>query len=272
MVTIPLEDSFADVVGKAQRGLGLSDEELARRAGVTPAALAQVKAGQPDDDVLRKLAGPLGLNATALVELAHQRWRPAAVTLDGLAQFNTRYEDMTVNAYLVWNPTNRQGFAFDTGATAEPMLDLARQHGVTITAILLTHTHGDHIAALARLQRATGAKVFCPEREALPGTEPVGEGKQWSEPAGLRVEARLTCGHSVGGMTYVISGLSRPVAVVGDALFAASMGGGLVSFAEALENNRRKILTLPPQTILCPGHGPMTTVGEELQHNPFYAR
>ncbi|MCS7049902.1 MAG: MBL fold metallo-hydrolase [Verrucomicrobiae bacterium] len=272
MGTIPLEDSFADVVGKAQRGLGLSDAELAKRAGVSVEALAQVKSGKPLDDVLRKIAGPLGLNATALIELANQRWRPATVSLDGLAQFNTRYEDMTVNAYVVWNPNSRQGFAFDTGATAEPMLDFVRERGIKILAILLTHTHGDHIADLDRLRRDTGAPVFCPEREALPGTELFGEGKQWSEPGGLRVEARLTCGHSVGGMTFVVSGLGRPVAVVGDALFAASMGGGLVSFAEALDNNRRKIFTLPPQTILCPGHGPMTTVGEELQHNPFYAR
>jgi glyoxylase-like metal-dependent hydrolase (beta-lactamase superfamily II) len=48
------------------------------------------------------------------------------------------------------------------------------------------------------------------------------------------------------------------------------MGGGMISYAEALENNRRKILTLPDQTVLCPGHGPLTTVGEEKQHNPFF--
>lgn len=271
MVAIPLEDTFADVVGKAQRGLGLRDDELAQRAGVTVQALAKIKAGEPDDATLRKLAVPLGLNPAALVDLAYQRWRPAPVPLDGLAQFNTRYEDMTVNAYLVWNPTSRQGFAFDTGANAEPMVAFARQHDIRVVAILLTHTHGDHIADLDRLRQATGAPVFCPERERLPGTEPFTEGQQWSEPGGVRVEARLTCGHSVGGMTFVVFGLARPVAVVGDALFAGSMGGGLVSFADAVRNNRRQIFTLPPETIVCPGHGPMTTVGEERKHNPFYA-
>ena len=86
----------------------------------------------------------------------------------------------------------------------------------------------------------------------------------------LRLETRLTSGHSVGGITYVVSGLARPVAVVGDALFAGSMGGGMVSYADALANNRRHILSLPDPTVVCPGHGPLSTVGEEKQHNPFF--
>ena len=86
----------------------------------------------------------------------------------------------------------------------------------------------------------------------------------------LEIEARLTSGHSPGGMTYVVTGLSRPIAIVGDSLFAGSMGGGNVSYEDALRNNREKILTLPDETVICPGHGPMTTVGEEKAHNPFF--
>jgi hydroxyacylglutathione hydrolase len=58
---------------------------------------------------------------------------------------------------------------------------------------------------------------------------------------------------------------------VGDSLFAGSMGGGNVSYGDALQNNLDKILTLRDETIICPGHGPMTTVGEEKRHNPFFA-
>jgi hydroxyacylglutathione hydrolase len=58
---------------------------------------------------------------------------------------------------------------------------------------------------------------------------------------------------------------------VGDSLFAGSMGGGNVSYQDALRNNLEKILTLPDETIICPGHGPMTTVGEEKLHNSFFA-
>jgi len=74
----------------------------------------------------------------------------------------------------------------------------------------------------------------------------------------------------LGGMTYVADGLERPIAIVGDAIFAGSMGGGMISYENALSTNREKIMTLPNETILCPGHGPMTTVGEEKRNNPFF--
>ena len=61
------------------------------------------------------------------------------------------------------------------------------------------------------------------------------------------------------------------VAVVGDAVFAGSMGGGGVSYADALATNKSEIFSLPDDTIICPGHGPLTTVAEEKRHNPFFA-
>jgi hydroxyacylglutathione hydrolase len=86
----------------------------------------------------------------------------------------------------------------------------------------------------------------------------------------LKLKALHTHGHSVGGLSYVISGLPCPVAIVGDAIFAGSMGGGMVSYQDALRTNRDKIMTLPDETVLCPGHGPITTVKEEKEHNPFF--
>ena len=74
----------------------------------------------------------------------------------------------------------------------------------------------------------------------------------------------------MGGTTYVVGGLARPVAVVGDALFAGSMGGGMVDYGEALRTNREGIFTLADETVICPGHGPLSTVGEQKLHNPFF--
>jgi glyoxylase-like metal-dependent hydrolase (beta-lactamase superfamily II) len=71
-------------------------------------------------------------------------------------------------------------------------------------------------------------------------------------------------------MSYIIDGLSSPVAIVGDAIFAGSMGGGMVSFADALNTNREKLMTLSEETIICPGHGPMSTIAEEKLYNPFF--
>ena len=84
----------------------------------------------------------------------------------------------------------------------------------------------------------------------------------------LSLVAKHTHGHSVGGLTYVIDGFEKPVAVAGDAIFAGSMGGGMISYADALQTNRVKISFLT--TILCPGHGPMTTVQEENRTTHFF--
>ena len=105
--------------------------------------------------------------------------------------------------------------------------------------------------------------------EAIDGAEAVEAGRRFTVGA-LEIETRQTSGHSRGGITYVISGLPRRLAVVGDSMFAGSMGGGLVAYEDALRNNREKILTLPDEVIVCPGHGPLTTVREEKGHNPFF--
>jgi hydroxyacylglutathione hydrolase len=269
-MAIPLEDTFTDIVGKARRGLKLTDDaQLADRAGVTSADVAAAAAGNIDETVLRRIAKPLNLGEQALVDSAAKKWYPPPQQLDGLAQFNTQYEDMTVNAYLAWDPKSREAAAFDTGATSQPMLDFAKSNGLSIKLVLLTHTHADHIADLKTLTTATGAKAWVGEREPTPGAETFAVGRSFSVGT-LKIDSRSTWGHSPGGVTFVISGLARPVAVVGDAIFAGSMGGGGVSYADALANNRKSIFSLPDSTILCPGHGPLTTVGEEKQHNPFY--
>ena len=127
MARIPLEDNFDDVINKAQRGLQISDADLAKRAEVTDADLAAVKSGQPIDAVLRRVARHLRLSADALETLAHKRWFPAhPIFPSGFAAFNTRYEYMTVNSSLEWDARTRLAAAFDTGATSEPMLDLAQ--------------------------------------------------------------------------------------------------------------------------------------------------
>jgi 3-hydroxyisobutyrate dehydrogenase len=270
MLNIPLEDSFADIVGKTQRGLKLTDEVLAARAGIDVGTLQKVKGGTVDEAALAKLAPALNLGADALRASARKGWAPKPQGIAGLAQFNTPHEDMTVNSYLVWDAKSKDAVVFDTGATCQPMLKFAREKGLTIRLVLLTHTHIDHVIDLARLTGETGAPAWVSEKENFEaGAEPFAAGRTFTV-GRLKIETRQTSGHAVGGITYVVNGLAVPVAVVGDALFAGSMGGGMISFAEALETNRKQIFTLPDETVLCPGHGPLTTVGEEKENNPFY--
>jgi hydroxyacylglutathione hydrolase len=268
---IPLEDNFTDVIGKAQRGLGISDSQLAEKSKVSIDKIRQLRDGSVDDDALSRVAPILNLNPAALVELAGGQWKPREVEAEGLAQFNTNYGDMTVNAYLVWDRQSRDAVAFDTGADCSEMLARIANEKLSVRFILLTHAHPDHIEDLDRLRKKTGAPIFISERESAPSAQSFAEGKSF-QAGKLRIETHLTWGHSPGGTTFVVNGLAQPIAVVGDSLFAGSMGGGGVSYTDAVTNNREKILTLPDETIICPGHGPMTTVGEEKKHNPFFAR
>lgn len=270
-MSIPLEDLFNDVLSKAMRGLGLNDASAAAKAGINAEAVAAAKSGTVEEPVLLALAPVLGLHGPSLVTMAHSDWRPGEVKLDGLAQFNTTYHDMTVNAYLVWDTETKNAVAFDTGADASPMIEFIEKNGLNLSLIFLTHTHGDHIQDLDKLSAGGAVTTFVHDKEPCAGarTFKLGETESW-ESGGLRIEPRSTWGHSKGGITYVVHGLAKPVAVVGDALFASSMGGGMVSYADALATNRKEIFTLPDDTVICPGHGPLTTVGEEKAHNPFY--
>jgi len=112
-------------------------------------------------------------------------------------------------------------------------------------------------------------RVVVNGREPVAGAERFDVGANFSI-GGLKVGTRSTRGHSPAGTTYVIEGLSRPIAIVGDAIFAQSMGGGVISFHDALATNRSEIFTLSDETVVCPGHGPMSSVGEEKAHNPFF--
>jgi glyoxylase-like metal-dependent hydrolase (beta-lactamase superfamily II) len=270
-MAIPLEDNAGDVLGKAQRGLSISDSQLAAKAGLSADAVRQLREGHFEDATIRAVAPILGLDADSLMKLARNEWEPEVVEeIAGLAQFNTAYGDMTVNAYLLWDPASREAVAFDTGADCTKMLRRAAREDLTFKFIMLTHAHPDHVADLERLRSETGAVIYISEHENARGAETIAEGERFRVGA-LEIEARLTSGHSAGGTTYVVTGLARPVAIVGDSLFAASMGGGAVSYEDALQNNREKILTLPEETIVCPGHGPLTTVGKERKENPFFA-
>jgi len=273
MARIPLEDNFDDVINKAQRGLKIADADLAKRAEVSAADLAAVKSGRPIDAVIRRVARHLRLSPGALEDLAHKRWYPEQPIFPrGFAMFNTRYGDITVNSYLVWDPRARIAAAFDTGATSDAMLDTLHAEGLTLRYIFLTHTHEDHVADLEKLARESKAEVWSHELEpaGLPGANVFKDSAHFHVGV-LAIKTLLTAGHSPGLTTFFITGLSWPLAIVGDAIFASSMGGSIAHFAEQFQNNKR-ILTLPRDTVLAPGHGPLTTLAQEREHNPFFTR
>lgn len=263
---LPLEDEAVDVIQKAQRGLKLSDADLRDRAGITAHELSALS-----DNTLEKLAFVLNLHAPSLIAMAHKKWQPKLLpTINGFAMFTTAFSDMTVNAYLIWDPHTKQAASFDTGSNCQPMLDCIMQNKLSLQRIFITHTHLDHLADIQRLQvehpNATG---YGPAIENPLGLKPLNH-HDGLILGNLSIRVLGTHGHTPGGLSYFIQGLAQPIVIVGDALFASSMGGAPLAWAQALNNNRKYLLSLPPQTIIAPGHGPCTTVAEEQAHNPFF--
>ena len=268
---IPLEDLFEDIITKAQRGLGLSDQELSQKSRVGLEELRALRKGSGNKSKIETLARALGLGSNALEASYAKTWYPENVpSVAGVEQFNTSLLDMTVNAYLVWDPVSKHAAVFDTGAEAGDLLKFANARKLSVKYLFLTHTHQDHIADLETIVKKTHAEVFTPELERGADGKVAREGDQFRL-GNLRIEPRLTNGHSPGGTSYVVYGLQAPIAIVGDSLFAGSMGGAANDYQKALRNNREKILSLPPETLICPGHGPLTTVANEREHNPFFA-
>jgi len=270
---ITLEDNFDDVLAKAQRGLGFTDEALAAKAGVSVSILQALKKGQLDEAALAKLAPILRLHGPSLLELARKAWYPRVPNMTGLAQVSTAWKDFRVNAFVAWNPVTRQAVVFDTGTEPGPILAVVKENKLRAELLLITHTHGDHVACFAELKEKLGKpRAYVSPRGTLAGAEPIDAGATLSLGT-LHIEVRRTSGHAACGLTYVMRGLAQPVAVVGDALFAASMGGArsTEAYAEALKTNREQIFTLSDDTVICPGHGPRSTVGQEKAHNSFFS-
>jgi len=273
MPRIPLEDNFTDVIGKVQRGLKISDADLAARAGISLSDLQAIKGGNVIEPAILAVAAPLGLGRNSLLAMAKREWYPEQPLFKrGFAMFNTEFEDMAVNSYLVWDAKTKLAAAFDTGADARGILDTLDAEGLSLRYIFITHTHDDHIADLKRLA-ATGAEIWASELEPVdfPAAKTFQENAHFHL-GELAIKTLFTWGHSPGMTTFFITGLSYPLAIVGDSIFASSMGGSPTHYEIQLRNNKQKILKLPLDTVLACGHGPLTTLKEEKQHNPFFAR
>ena len=216
---IPLEDQLGDVIGKARRGLRLTEAQLAQNTGVSLENVEAFAQGRllDDPETAAKVSRALELYAPALLDLGRGEYEPGDVAAPPtFAAFNAPYgDDMTVNFYLAWDHEGGRGVAFDTGGDCSALLEALRERKLTLAAIFLSHTHEDHIADLDRLTAETDAPVYVSEREPLRGANAVHDGQEFKL-GGLTVTARLTPGHSPGGLTYVIAGLEPMVAVVGD--------------------------------------------------------
>lgn len=271
----PIEDLVEDVLGKAMLGLGMSVGDVAARAGLDAAAVESLLSGQFDVTTVGPVAEVLNLNTRCLCQLAKGPLPPEIELPEGITLHNTPfpipgYEEMTVNSYCLI-PSEESGAAIliDAGDVFEGPLGRQSLSGALDWSLLLTHTHPDHVTHFRKLSKVA-SKAYAPFAEPYMGALPVREGDTFDFGSG-RLCALETFGHSPGGTSYLLEGLNLPVVFVGDALFCYSIGKVREGYTSALSVIREKILSLPEETIICPGHGPITTVGFEKSHNPFFA-
>ena len=195
------------------------------------------------------------------------------------------------NTYIFRRDGSDEALIVDPGDEPELLLGAIEKLGLDLQAILLTHTHFDHVGAVAPVARATGAPVYCPELEVpvladimsfvpWPGfgpfeswdAEETVKGGERLELAGFDIDVVFTPGHSPGHVTYVVP--DEAAMFSGDVLFQGSVGrvdlpGG--DWATLAESLRTLVENHPGETTVYPGHMGITTLGAERATNPFLA-
>ena len=195
------------------------------------------------------------------------------------------------NCFIVRRDGSDRALIVDPGDEAPKLISAIEQLGVTLEGILLTHTHFDHVGAVAPVARATGAEVWVPEIEKgvlaninsfvpWPGFGPFEDyeaehtlrGGERLELAGFEIDVLFTPGHSPGHVTYSVP--DEAAVFSGDVLFPGSVGrvdlpGG--DWDTLLESLRTLVDSLRPETTVHPGHMGITTLGAERASNPFLA-
>ncbi|MBT4098526.1 MAG: MBL fold metallo-hydrolase [Gemmatimonadetes bacterium] len=275
-----LEDEFGDVVGKARRGQERTTADVGSASGLSAADIERLEAYDlvPSPEQVLALAHTLGLAPEKLHRAAAVEFLPdepgGREPIDLVVEMRVLGTDFLMNGYVVGGPRTKVGAIVDPGFQADRILQAAEGAQLDIAFILLTHGHFDHVGALAEIRQATQADVLASEAEMellgdlrqhvdgylVPG-ELIEMGRQ-----SLRVAA--TPGHTPAGVSLI----HAEAAFVGDALFAGSVGGtrNRSDYKRQLAAVQSELLSLPEGTTLYPGHGPATTVAEELANNPFF--
>ncbi len=250
-----LEDEFSDVLAKALAGQEMGSSGLAKAAGVERCEIEGLLHGDMDEEVVRKIAPHLQLDAEALVGLPN--YFPKPLELCGITRFELPFRQWTVNSWLVEKDGVR--LLFDTGWGKRDILDQVQPR--TLAAVLITHDHVDHVGGVRALVDA-GVRLIS-EKEALTQHELVF--------GGLCLRPIDLSGHKTPTTGYLVEGLEKQVLVTGDSIFAGSIGRchSNRDYKLAFETIREAVRSVGDDCVILPGHGPATSLAEERVSNPF---
>ena len=273
----PLEDELGDVLEKAMHRAGLTDESLAALTGVRAGRILDAIDYRSDltTDELRKLAATLGLNEVGLCALGTGNYpRPEIGALPFCVwPLRMPHGIGVANAYLVGECGSDRAVLFDTGAGIGALEAVWPRSIRRLDAVFLTHVEPEHAGGLCEVvARFDVQSAFLPRGAVAPCGQPVGEGE--TKVFGpLEITAYTTPGHAAAHNCYLVRSPAAKTGgallISGDLVFAGSAGGGYFSHEQLRANLRRVLRDVPPATVIAPGHGPLTTVENELRYNPF---
>lgn len=280
-----LEDEFCDIIKKARFGQALGLGELADLSGIPQPELEQLEKGHrpPTKAELHGISQALHLRFHALMNVSLDGWVPHP------QPDWTRAENLVltirgdiggyeVKGYLLSDPETKRALMIDTGYNPNAMLTAIRDHGLTLVGVCLTHGHADHAGGLEQILSEHSVPVYLGngDFDLLPWKPPASALKvpadhQRIALGQLTVECLATPGHTPGGYCFLTSRKGQSLCFVGDTLFAGSVGRSNPAslYDTHLHSVRQTVLKLDNATVLFPGHGPPTTVGEEQGCNPF---
>lgn len=276
---VPLEDELGDVLEKALRHADLTEDAAGERAGVDAGKIRDAIDYRYDlsSAELRRLAAALQLNEVGLCALAQDHYPLPEIGALPFAVWPLRMSHGigVANAYIVAEPNAKSGLLFDVGPSLDALTEAWPSSVATIGAVFLTHVEGEHTGGLCDVVARFGVGVaFVPTGADAPCGRPIGEAEKASF-SGFNVTVFRTPGHCADHNCYLVRSPGARggpgLLVSGDLIFAGSAGGGYFCQRQLHLHLRRVLESVPPETVIAPGHGPLTTVANELRFNPFLA-
>lgn len=277
MATSPFEDDYGDILKKALFGSGISEAAAATRTGIPPAVIrgmleSRPKPGQTE---VESMAALLGLSPDRLVRLALNPGQPRIIGIPANLSLLGNNGGKSANSYLLRCPASKASFVIDPGGEPGAVIEAATLDGFKFMAMFLTHGHSDHTAGAGDISLKLGIPALALDSEEGHIQGPV-RATFVKNGYSLRTKSFTLRfihipGHTPGHGIVFAEGIG--VAFTGDALFARSIGYAHEpgeAYTNQLLATREVVLGLPWDTIVCPGHGPLTTIADEKTLNPFF--
>jgi hydroxyacylglutathione hydrolase len=275
-IVVDREDNFSDIVRKASSGTQTAPRALGQAASIDPKRLEMLGSDEnpPTEEEARAVARALRLDPDKLADIACRDWKPKPQEQPGYLghQFNAPYFS---NGYFLIHAQKGVAAIVDPGGAAENIAAVLNKSNASLEYILLTHKHHDHVDAVPEVRAAFPKARVVIHRLDAPAigdlaqnaldlddgdSIPFGEGD---------IRFVHTPGHTDGSSCFIYRG----AIFTGDTMFAGSVGRVFdkrYGYDDLLASVRTKVLSLPADTVVLPGHGPPSTIAEERAHNPFF--